>query len=107
MPVCWEASYNYNNLQFREARRPAGRRKFKSYADAVCAFDIETSRFREVEQSVMYIWQFCLDFPDGHDVVLLGRTWQEFKHMCMMIQRRLHGMSLKIWIHNKENAITI
>ena len=100
MPVCWEASYNYNNLQFREARRPAGRRKFKSYADVVCAFDIETSRFSEIEQSVMYIWQFCLDFPDGTDVVLLGRTWQEFKHMCMMLQRRLHGMSLKIWIHN-------
>mgnify|MGYP002516136110 CR=1 FL=1 len=100
MPVCWEATYNYNTLQFREARRPVGRRKFKSYADVVCAFDIETSRFKEIEQSVMYIWQFCLDFPDGHDVVLLGRTWQELKHMCMMLQRRLHGMSLKIWIHN-------
>lgn len=99
--VVWEWAMNYKALRFNEAQRPpAIHAKGRSYADAVCAFDIETSRFAEIDQSVMYIWQFCIDITGGEDIVILGRTWQQFKHMCAMLQRALCGMSLRVWIHN-------
>lgn len=43
------------------------------YVDCITAFDIETTRIRECEQSVMYIWQWC--FADKCTVI--GRTWDE------------------------------
>ena len=45
------------------AKRPRGNNYGKTantYADVVCAFDIETTRIIEIEQSVMYICSFRL-----------------------------------------------
>lgn len=54
------------------------------YKDCITAFDIETTRIRECEQSVMYIWQWC--FSDRCTVI--GRTWTELE---VFIQKLTEG----------------
>lgn len=52
--------------------------KRRDYIDIVTAFDIETSRIPDIEQSFMYVWQWA--FTDQY--VVMGRTWEEFLHVC-------------------------
>lgn len=56
-----------------------GRRKNDNtiYRNTICAFDIETTRIEEIEQSVMYIWQFAF-IKDSTVYGVYGRTWEEF-----------------------------
>ena len=99
MPVYWEKHAPYKDIEFKPLARDSSSHG-AAYADCIGAFDIETSRYKEIEQAAMYIWQFCLDFPDGHDVVILGRTWQEFLHCLFALKQRLNGMWLQVFIHN-------
>lgn len=69
--------------------------KGKKYVDAVCAFDIETSRLTDIEQSIMYIWQFQLDGI----CTIIGRTWDEYKEFVNNINDRLKA-DLVVFIHN-------
>lgn len=69
--------------------------KGKRYVDAVCAFDIETSRLPDLEQSFMYIWQFQLDGI----VTIIGRTWEEYKAFIEGLNNYLKG-DLVVFIHN-------
>ena len=58
-------------------KRQKGNPKSKSgvrYKDIIMAFDIETTRLKDIEQSVMYIWQWQV----GKDTTVIGRTWEEF-----------------------------
>ena len=97
--VVWEKSFNYSALDFKPAPRDKLTRG-AAYADAIGSFDIETSRYSEIEQAVMYVWQFCLDFPDGHDIIIIGRTWNEFHHCLLALKQRLQGLRLLCYIHN-------
>ena len=47
-------------IQPRPKGNQGGRKKIY-YKNLVCAFDIETSAIEEINQSVMYIWQFRVD----------------------------------------------
>ena len=70
-----EFSFAWWNLLKRQ-KRGRGNPKTRDvveYVDCITAFDIETTRIRECEQSVMYIWQWC--FADKFTVI--GRTWDE------------------------------
>lgn len=49
-------------------------RERKVYKDLVCAFDIETTYLKDLDQSFMYIWQAQIE-----DDTIIGRTWEEFK----------------------------
>lgn len=53
------------------------------YYDLSCAFDIEDSSFYEGDEkrSVMYVWQFGVE-----NVVIMGRTWDEFIELCDTIK---------------------
>ena len=51
---------------------PAGKKRH--YVGLTTAFDIETTLIEEINQSVMYIWQWQF----GEDVTVIGRTWDEF-----------------------------
>lgn len=96
-----EPFVNYNKISFKPLPRPAGiKGRVGPYADCVCAFDIETTRIQDLEQSVMYVWQFCIDWPDGSNTVIIGRTWREFKHMTWRLSDRLDDLHLKIYVHN-------
>lgn len=91
----FQAFYKKVHLLDRPGGNPHGRQK-KKYVDLVCAFDIETSRLPEIEQSVMYIWQFQID--DYYTVY--GRTWDEFLDFIEGLQRRLRGGMLVVYVHN-------
>lgn len=97
--VYWEKYFHYGELNFKAAPRD-NTSKGAAYADCIAAFDIETSRFPDIEQAAMYVWQFCLDFPDGSDIVIMGRTWYEFTHLLLALKQRLKGLRLLIYIHN-------
>ena len=99
MPAFWEKYAPYKDIEFKPLARDTSSHG-AAYADCIGAFDIETSRYKEIEQAAMYVWQFCLDFPDGHDVVIFGRTWQEFTHCLFALKQRLKGMRLQVFIHN-------
>lgn len=58
--------------QTRGRGNPRTRQQYR-YLDVVTAFDIETTRIPAIEQSIMYIWQWC--FADRCTVI--GRTWQD------------------------------
>lgn len=68
-----------------------------SYKDIITAFDIETTRIKEIEQSVMYIWQWQF----GTEYTVIGRTWTEFIEFKNAITDTLQeGETLCIFVHN-------
>ena len=87
--------------KFGYLKRNVGNNGGKSrytYVNAVCAFDIETTYFGEIEQSAMYIWQMSLD----NEIVIIGRTWKEFQKMIMKIDKELceRNLYLVVYVHN-------
>ena len=60
-------------IQKRGPGNPRTRQKYQ-YKNIVTAFDIETTRLPDIEQGIMYVWQWCF----GDTCVVVGRTWEEF-----------------------------
>lgn len=82
-------------IQKRKRGNPSTRSKIR-YKDLVTAFDIETTRIVEIEQSIMYIWQWAFD-----DVVVIGRTWGEFLTLAGDLSSILgENERLMIYVHN-------
>lgn len=75
----------------RRSKRKAGRK----YLDLVCAFDIETTRLPDLEQSIMYIWQFQVDGI----CTVIGRTWDEYKEFISGIEAAA-AADIIVFIHN-------
>lgn len=72
----------------------------KLYNKEVCAFDIETTCITEIEQSIMYLWQFCIE-----NVVIVGRTWDEFKHFITLLKSVSGGRTIVVFVHNLSYEI--
>lgn len=80
-------------------RRQSKKRKVQKpdILDCICAFDIEATNISEIEQAVMYIWQFQV----GNELTVFGRTWEEFDTMLRRIAASLPANTeLVIYIHN-------
>ena len=75
----------------RRSKRKAGRK----YLDLVCAFDIETTRLPDIEQSIMYIWQFQVDGV----CTVIGRTWDEYKEFISGVEDAA-AADIIVFIHN-------
>lgn len=74
-----------------------GRKKRKdNIIDCITAFDIETTGIREIEQSIMYIWQFQVD----EFFTIIGRTWEEFVLLLDMIEQQIGDNILVCYVHN-------
>lgn len=58
----------------------AGKKKV-DYRNIVTAFDIETTWLRDIDQSIMYVWQWAFTA----DYVVVGRYWSEFLDLCQLI----------------------
>ena len=67
----------------------------KRIIDCVCAFDIETTRLADIEQSIMYVWQFQID-----SYTIIGRTWDDFKLFLYKLRQALKGRTMIIFVHN-------
>lgn len=85
--------------QAGDQTRPQGNQKTKkkrTYKNLICAFDIETTRIPEIEQSFMYIWQMQIE-----SITIIGRTWTEFLRMMKRIADDLADDTyIVIWVHN-------
>lgn len=71
-------------------------RKKVYYKDVICAFDIETTRLADIEQSIMYIWMLHIH----NHVTIIGRTWEELKSLFLQIREELEENTLCIFVHN-------
>lgn len=67
------------------------------YKDIITAFDIETTRLEDCEQSIMYVWQWC--FGDQYTVV--GRTWEQFEKFYTRLCKSMKADEyLVCYVHN-------
>lgn len=83
-------------VQKKRRGNPAGQ-GHKHYLDLVTAFDIETTNVKDPACAFMYVWQYAL----GTDVVVMGRTWEEFKEflgICMEVMPS--GAVMVTYVHN-------
>ena len=87
------------------ARIPAQKRKKGNqstkqkyyYKDIITAFDIETTYIKEIDQSVMYIWQWQF----GPDVSVVGRTWWELRRFIRALKEQMEDDErLVCFVHN-------
>lgn len=67
------------------------------YKNLVAAFDIETTRLEDVEQSIMYIWQIDIE----NQFVIYGRTWDDYRYFLSEIETVLNtSVHLILYVHN-------
>ena len=93
--------FDYSILKkYKPIPRPRGNphgTKAYRYYPLVCGFDIETTRIREIEQAVMYIWQFQLDL----ECTVIGRTWIEFFEFLKQLRQHMRrNTCIVIYVHN-------
>ena len=84
--------------QVRKKGNKGHKGKQALYKDVVAAFDIETTRIPEIDQAVMYIWQFQI----GLDWTIVGRTWSEFLNFIRSLNAvmEMEGTTLCVFVHN-------
>ena len=69
------------------------------FRNCMCAFDIETTYLDDVEQSIMYIWQFAvMDLRNGNIWYCFGRTWKQFTKLLDSFYHE--GITVLVWVHN-------
>lgn len=98
-------TYNYTRIQnlpcLHDTRSNKGSKKAKGYKNCMCAFDIETTRLEDIEQSIMYIWQFSILFLDDlHIDTIIGRTWTEFELFLDQLMNDDNFAYYMIFVHN-------
>ena len=98
-------TYNYTRIQnlpcLHDTRSNKGSKKAKGYKNCMCAFDIETTRLEDIEQSIMYIWQFSILFLDDlHIDTIIGRTWTEFELFLDQLMNDDNYAYYMIFVHN-------
>ena len=98
-------TYNYTRIQnlpcLHDTRSNKGSKKAKGYKNCLCAFDIETTRMEDIEQSIMYIWQFSILFLDElHIDTIIGRTWTEFELFLDQLMNDDNYAYYMIFVHN-------
>lgn len=69
------------------------------FRNCMCSFDIETTYLDDVEQSVMYIWQFAImDLRNENIWYCFGRTWEQFIELLDSFYHE--GITVLVWVHN-------
>ena len=93
----FQPEHYFKNCPMVKNRRgnPAGKKRH--YVGITTAFDIETTLIDDIQQSVMYIWQWQF----GTDYTVIGRTWDEFLDLQDRIKSVLPTDSwLVVYVHN-------
>jgi len=91
----------FRNVPLLKNRRgnPGGNKR--NYMAITTAFDIETTVIPGTQQAVMYIWQWCFT-----DVVVIGRTWEEFIELSTRIKNCLPAERwLVVYCHNLSHEM--
>lgn len=87
----------FDPATYPDAKKPKGNprnSKKRTYIDAVCAFDIETSTLPG-DQAIMYVWQMQLE-----DFTVMGRTWDQFLTYLTELSAMADDRILVLWVHN-------
>lgn len=66
------------------------------YKDIITAFDIETTYIKEIDQSVMYIWQWQF----GDKCTVIGRDWYELRVFLEELKEILQDDRVVVFVHN-------
>lgn len=97
MNLVYVSNYDYKDIkECDKLLRRKGEKSKIDYANLICAFDIETTNIDEIEQSIMYIWQFQI----GLNTTVIGRDWEEFKTFMHTIKQLLGDLYLVVYVHN-------
>lgn len=97
----YDFSRFFNTPVLRSAKgNKTGKKKGKIYKDLICAFDIETTRIKEIEQSIMYIWQFGIMYNNGDIDCIIGRRWEEYEELLSIIKGEYNLGIVPIFVHN-------
>ena len=83
-------------LQHRKRGNQGTTQQKYYYVDIVTAFDIETTYIKEIDNSVMYIWQWQF----GDKCTVIGRTWHELRVFMEELKEILGDNRLFIGVHN-------
>lgn len=95
--ICTYLDFDISIVKEAKTQEKYGKKTKKRYKNLVCAFDIETSRISEIDQTVMYIWQFQIDSY----CTVIGRTWVEFKAFLQRLSTVLNENEwLVVYDHN-------
>ncbi|MBP5412807.1 MAG: hypothetical protein J6Y47_06115 [Bacteroidales bacterium] len=79
-----------------------GTKNPRQYMAITTAFDIETTYLEDVQESIMYIWQFQL----GEELTVYGRTWDEFRRFIKKLKSAMpENMWLVCYVHNLSYEI--
>lgn len=86
-------------------KRKQGQRQHKgrTYMNVVSAFDTETTRIKELENSVMYIWQYAFYKNVDDYRILVGRTWSELNVFMNKLREIIFGCGcthIVTYVHN-------
>lgn len=93
----FSAIWFYKQKNQKKKSGNQGNKSKIKYKDLVTAFDIETTRIIEIEQSVMYLWAWQFDLY----YTVIGRTWEEFLYLCEKIKDSLQkDERLVVYCHN-------
>lgn len=89
--------FNYEQIrQLKAQRKGKSKKKGILYSDVVTAFDIETTNLPDVQQAILYHWQFQF-----RSQTITGRTWKEFRFFYDKINQFLpEGQTLVCYVHN-------
>lgn len=93
----WVADHYRFGIQKRTRGNPrTSKEKKRYYSEAFCAFDIETTNYKPMKQSWMYMWSFCLD-----KYTIIGRTWEQARWLFEELALYLMDQQYIIcWVHN-------
>ena len=89
--------FDYSSLDTAPIIKQHGnKRGSKTYLNIITAFDIETTNLSDINQNIMYIWQFQY----GPDITVIGRTWRSFFEFLKKMKKHLKDRYLVIYDHN-------
>ena len=95
MLVIHEENVDYSTIKFTS--EPVGNYRVKySYVHEILAFDIETTKIPEIEESFMYIWNLAIE----DNFIITGRTWDSFRHCVDQLTEILGENRAMCWVHN-------
>lgn len=89
--------FNYEQIRRLQAQRKgSAKKKGVYYSDVVTAFDIETTNLPDVQQAILYHWQFQF-----REQTVTGRTWKEFRFFYDKLNQYLpEDQTLVCYVHN-------
>lgn len=80
----------------KRRRGNQGGRTKRKYRDILTAWDTETTRLPDLEQTILYVWAYQI----GTDWTVIGRSWEEWVAFCLRVKDAAAPASVVTFVHN-------